>query len=264
MNLTMISVLSLLSAGMVVADEAPLQIAEAASTPVIQLAQADPETAPLANAPDTVTAPTTTDVVTTDTEKPVSAEEQISEPLVFEDESDEAVAERLISYLEGLDTLQGDFTQIAPSGAISTGRFFLRRPGFLRFEYEPPTPLLIVANGGLVYVRDEALETTDSYPVGKTPLKFLLRRRIDRDDANIVSVDRGIDTIAVTLSSTEEETEGELTIIARAPEMSLTRWIVRDLQNGITVVTLDNVEEGVRLANRLFQVPESGGQFLKN
>lgn len=184
------------------------------------------------------------------------------DPLIFGNETDEAVAEKLISYIEDLDTLNGDFTQIAPSGAISSGKFYLRRPGFLRFEYDPPTPLLIVANSGLVYVRDEDLETTDSYPVGKTPLKFLLSKKIDRDDAQIVSVDRGVDNIAVTFASDDEETEGELTLIASAPEFELRRWIVRDAQGGLTVVSLDNVKTGERLANNLFRVPETGGRFL--
>lgn len=191
-------------------------------------------------------------------------EEQFAGPLAFEGESDDAIVERLVAYLEDVDTLKGDFTQIAPSGAVSTGRFFLRRPGLLRFEYDPPTPLLIVANSGLVYVRDDELETTDSYPVGRTPLKFLLAEELDLDSAEIVAVDRGVDTVAVTLASKDDETEGELSIIVSAPEMSLERWIVRDLQNGITVVTLANVAAGERLANRLFRAPEAGGQFLKN
>ncbi len=194
----------------------------------------------------------------------VSTEEEYTGPLAFEGESDGAVVERLMTYLEETKTLTGDFTQIAPSGAISEGRFYLRRPGFLRFEYDPPTPLLIVANSGMVYVRDEALETTDSYPVGKTPLKFLLSKKLDLDDAEVVSVDRGVNNVAITLASDKDDTEGELTIIVKAPEMTLTRWIVRDLQNGITVVTLDNVKSGERLANRLFRAPEAGGEFLKN
>ncbi|MEO1241586.1 MAG: outer membrane lipoprotein carrier protein LolA [Pseudomonadota bacterium] len=256
MTLAMLSAISLICVDMTIAA-APAGTAVAPDPAPIVLAQTDIEepAETLQPAPKTLE---------TDTEDTVSDEEAFPETLAFDGESDEAVVERLVGYLEGLDTLAGDFTQIAPSGAISSGRFYLRRPGLLRFEYDPPTPLLIVANGGLVYVRDEALETTDSYPVGKTPLKFLLRKRIDRDDSNVVAVDRGVDTVAVTLASNEEETEGELTIIARAPEMTLARWIVRDLQNGITVVTLDNVEEGVRLANRLFQTPDAGGQFLKN
>lgn len=256
MTLAMLSAISLICVDMTIAA-APASSAVTSGPAPIVLAQADIE-----ESVDTLQpAPKTVETLANDA---VSDEEAFPETLAFDGESDDAVVERLIGYLEDLDTLAGDFTQIAPSGAISSGRFYLRRPGLLRFEYDPPTPLLIVANGGLVYVRDEALETTDSYPVGKTPLKFLLRKRIDRDDANVVAVDRGVDTVAVTLASNEEETEGELTIIARAPEMTLTRWIVRDLQNGITVVTLDNVEEGVRLANRLFQTPDAGGQFLKN
>ncbi len=187
---------------------------------------------------------------------------EIDKPSVFENETDAAVAGKLINWLESVDTLKGDFTQIAPSGAISTGKFYLRRPGFLRFEYDPPTPLLIVANGGMVYVRDNELETTDSYPAGKTPLKFLLAKKIDRSDAKVVSVDRGVDNVAVTFASDDEETEGELTIITSAPEFALRRWIVRDLQGGITVVTLDNVISGERLANSLFAAPDAGGRFL--
>ncbi|MEM8772135.1 MAG: outer membrane lipoprotein carrier protein LolA [Pseudomonadota bacterium] len=194
----------------------------------------------------------------------VEDEDAFDGPLAFEGEEDETVVARLKTYLEGVDTLQGAFTQVAPSGAISTGKFYLRRPGFLRFEYDPPTPLLIVANSGVVYVRDEALETTDSYPVGKTPLKFLLSKKVELDDAKVVAVDRGVDTVAVTFASDGEENEGELTLISSAPNMTLRRWIVRDAQNGVTVVTLDNVVAGERLANRLFRAPDAGGQFLKN
>jgi len=194
----------------------------------------------------------------------VPDEEAFNDALVFEDESDDQVARRVKDYLAGIDTLNGDFTQIAPSGAISTGRFYLRRPGFLRFEYDPPTPLLIVANGGMVYVRDEALETTDSYPLGKTPLKTLLSKKADLDkDVDVVGVDRGVDSVAVTFAD-DDEADGNLTIIVTAPEMALARWIVRDLQNGITVVTLENVKSGERLANRLFATPDAGGKFLKN
>lgn len=212
-------------------------------------------------------ADTTEDVVVDAAVEPTLGEaepedEAFADPLVFESESDEAVAEKLIAYLESVDTLSGEFTQIAPSGAISDGKFYLDRPGKLRFEYEPPTPLLLVASGGLVYVRDEALETTDSYPVGRTPLKFLLSRKIDRDDAQVVSVDRGVDNVAVTFSSSDEETEGELTLIASAPDFALRRWIVRDPQGGMTIVTLNNVKSGERLANSLFAAPEAGGRFL--
>ena len=159
----------------VAASEALEDTTEIVDPAPIQLAQADSEKT-LPGTPDAIEEASDETPVVTPSEAEATAEDIVSPPVVFEGESDEAVVERLKDYLENLDTLTGDFTQIAPSGAISTGKFYLRRPGFLRFEYEPPTPLLIVANGGMVYVRDEALETTDSYPVGRTPLKFLLRK----------------------------------------------------------------------------------------
>lgn len=241
----------------------------AATAPVVAVASA--QTVPIEDegaAEDVLAPPEATDLrdapVQNTDDNIILDEEQFSGPLAFEGESDEDVTARLVDYIESIDTLQGEFTQIAPSGAVSTGKFFLRRPGLLRFEYDPPDPLLIVANSGMVYVRDDALETTDSYPVGRTPLKFLLREKVDFDDAEVIAVDRGVDTVAVTLSSREEETEGELSIIVDAPDMKLKRWVVRDLQNGITIVTLDNVAAGERIANRMFRAPDAGGEFLKN
>jgi outer membrane lipoprotein-sorting protein len=184
--------------------------------------------------------------------------------LAFADVADAALVERVRAAIEAISTLQADFTQIAPSGATSTGRFYLRRPGLLRFEYDRPTQLLIVATGGTVFVRDERLETTDSYPVGRTPLKYLLKKRVELDDARVISVDRGVDTVAVSFAPTQEETDGELTVILTAPALQLKQWIVRDPQNGVTVVSLANVEAGGDIPNRLFRAPEAGAAFLKD
>ena len=184
--------------------------------------------------------------------------------LAFAGLSDEGVVDAVLSYVESIGTLKGDFTQISPSGAIAEGVFHLRRPNQLRFDYDPPTPLLIVATQGNVYVRDEDLETTDFYPIKKTPLRFLLSKKVDLDDARVVAVDRGVDTVAVTFASDDEETEGELSVILNAPDLSLDQWIVRDLQGGITIVSLKNVVAGEKFSNRLFRAPEAGGAFLKN
>lgn len=217
-----------------------------------------------ASAPRVVAAADPADAVAPIPEIAVSDAQEIPEELVFAGESDDQVVDRVIAYLDAIDTLQGDFTQIAPSGATSTGRFYLRRPGLARFEYDLPSPLLIVASGGMVFVRDDELETTDSYPLGKTPLKFLLRKRVELDDAKVVAVDRGPGSAAVTFASSGEETEGELSLILRAPDLQLEQWVVRDPQNGITIVTLENVLAGESLPNRLFRAPEASSPFLKN
>ncbi|HNR75864.1 MAG TPA: outer membrane lipoprotein carrier protein LolA [Parvularculaceae bacterium] len=184
--------------------------------------------------------------------------------LAFADRSDEKVAADVLAYLEGLTTLSGQFVQTAPNGAVATGEFYLRRPGQIRFDYDDPSPITIVATGGLVYVENADLETTDSYPLKKTPLRFLLSKKIEIGDATLKSVERAADAVAVTYVSNEEETEGEITLVLSAPKLSIEEWAIRDPQGGVTVVSLQGAVEGSKLENRLFRAPEAGGAFINN
>ncbi|MEZ5894279.1 MAG: outer membrane lipoprotein carrier protein LolA [Parvularculaceae bacterium] len=183
-------------------------------------------------------------------------------PLAFAGESDEAVAEKALSYLESLTTLTGSFIQTAPSGAVVSGKFYLRRPGQIRFDYDDPSPITIVATGGMVYVENTDLETTDSYPLKKTPLRFLLSKKVDAGDAVLKSVDRAEDAVAITYASEEEETEGEITLVLSAPTFEIEQWSVLDPQGGMTVVALNSVVAGEKLENRLFRAPDAGGAFI--
>lgn len=180
-------------------------------------------------------------------------------------ESDRELIDRFDRYLQNLTTLTGNFTQTAPSGKISTGKFYLERPGLMRLEYNPPVPLLMVAAGGMVYLRDRELETTDSYPVGSTPLKFLLSGTVDITEAGNMTLVRHGESMDITFTpGEEEEITGRLTVSVSLPEPVITGWHVLDPQHGITVVTLDNVTAGGKIPARLFRVPEPGGMFLKN
>lgn len=193
-----------------------------------------------------------------------AAKPSAATPLAFDGVSDADVAAKVVAYLEGLSTLAGDFVQTAPSGAVVAGKFHLRRPGQIRFDYDDPSPITIVATGGMVYVQNDDLETTDSYPLKKTPLKFLLSKKIDLKDATLKSVDRAADAVAVTYASTDEETEGEITLILSAPNLAIEQWAVRDLQGGVTTVALSGVTSGGALDNRLFRAPDAGGAFINN
>lgn len=216
----------------------------------------------LAQAPDQATKAKPAAAAPQAPAKPVSAKPQ--PPAAFAGETDAAVAARVFAYLDSLKTLQGKFSQIAPSGAQSEGVFYLKRPGLLRFDYAAPSPLRIVANGGLVYVRDEQLETTDSYPVGETPIKFLLRKKVELKDVKIAGVERKPDTVAVRFASTDPKTEGELVAVFSAPDLALKQWAVHDPRGGVTVVSLRDVVSGKEIANRVFAAPETKSPFLKN
>lgn len=183
---------------------------------------------------------------------------------VFAELSDAALADRALKSIEAITTLKGDFTQVAPSGESVAGQFYLRRPGQIRFDYDAPSPITIVATGGMVYVQNDELETTDSYPLGKTPLKFLLSKKVEPGAARLVGVDRTKDSVAVTYASTDAETEGEITLYFGAPALDIRQWAIRDAQGGTTIVDLRNVRAGEKLENRLFRAPEAGGTFIDN
>lgn len=188
----------------------------------------------------------------------------VAAPLAFADLTDGEIFDRAAQSIEGIKTLRAQFAQFSPSGTETTGTVSLSRPGRLRFDYDAPNPQLIVASGGFVYVHDAELETTDSYPVAKTPLKFLLDRKLDRDAADLGAVYRSEDGVAVVLQPRDENLQGELALVFSAPDMALVEWAVFAPSGRATRVTLSEVEMDVKLSGRLFRRPDDGGSFLRD
>lgn len=166
--------------------------------------------------------------------------------------------------LEAISNLEAKFTQVAPSGTISTGKLYLSRPGRLRFEYDEPSTMLIVATGGLVYVHDSDLKTTDSYPVGQTPLRFLLAKELDLDAAQVLSVEQGQHGVKIILAARDEDLQGHLALLFEPGDLTLQGWSFVEANGDMTLVNLEEVEEKKRLPSRLFRVPEAQGLFLRD
>lgn len=175
-----------------------------------------------------------------------------------------SLLEQAHACLEAINNMQARFTQRAPSGAVSTGMFYLARPGRLRFEYDDPNPQLIVATGGLVYIHDAELETTDSYPVGQTPLRFLLASELDLNDAEIMAVEENDYGLRIDLAAKDQDLQGQLSLFFDPEPLVLSGWSFLDPRGNLTVIRLDDVVEKRRLSSNLFRVPDSGGTFLRD
>ena len=159
-----------------------------------------------------------------------------------------------------LDTLRGDFTQTNPDGTAVEGKFFMRRPGRVRFEYEDP-PLTLMSDGTWAMINDRVLESVDRYPLRETPLYLLLKRNVNLlKDAEISSVEKGNGLMAITASETDGIALGSLTLIFAEPALELRYWVVTDVNGDSTVVMLKNIERGVDLDPALF-LPEEGDIF---
>ena len=105
------------------------------------------------------------------------------------DDKQRAIIQRVDNYLSSVRTLEGNFVQVGPDGSRSKGEFYISKPGKVRFEYDPPSPISIVADGQSLVVRDRNLATQDVYPLSQTPLRFLLADHVNLlKDTNLVAV----------------------------------------------------------------------------
>jgi outer membrane lipoprotein-sorting protein len=155
-----------------------------------------------------------------------------------------AIIERVDNYLSGTQVLSGKFVQVGPDGRRSQGEFFIEKPGKVRFDYDAPSPISIVADGQTVVVRDTRLATQDVYPLSQTPLRFLLADHVDLlKDTNLVAV--YADDVFITV--VVEEKNGivgtsRLMIMFSAKDMQLKQWTVTDPQGYDTTVAVYNLD----------------------
>lgn len=168
-----------------------------------------------------------------------------------------ALVERVNAYLTSIQKLVGDFVQVAPNGSRTDGKFYLQKPGRLRFDYNPPSQVELVADGQTVVIRNRRLKTQD--PVGsisQTPLRFLLAERVDLLlGTKLVAV--RADNLFVTIVI--EESEGiagtyRLTLKFAAQDLQLKQWTVTDQQGYDTTVAVYNLATPKALDPDLFKI----------
>ncbi len=165
---------------------------------------------------------------------------------------------RISNYLNGLGSLEGSFVQVGPEGELSRGEFAMRRPGRIRFDYRPPNPALIIADGFWVGVCDRDIETFERYPLEETPLDLLLRDRVDlRTEGAVQSITRAEGQLRVRAIDPDAPDQGSITMIFTDVPLQLRQWVIVDAQGYATTVALNEVRSNVRLDPSLFVIDES-------
>ena len=172
------------------------------------------------------------------------------------DATQKAQATRISHYLSSLQTLVGNFVQVGPDGTKTKGDFYIQKPGKVRFEYDPPTPIDIIADGSSLAVRDRNLATQDIYPLSQTPLRFLLSDRIDLlKDTNVVNVTS--DDLFVTVTIEEKRAligTTRLMLMVGAKDGQLKQWTVTDPQGYDTTVAVYNLDSIKKPDPNLFKI----------
>jgi outer membrane lipoprotein-sorting protein len=167
-----------------------------------------------------------------------------------------ALVDRMSTYLSGMRQVVGKFVQVGPDGSKTQGDFFLQKPGKLRFEYDDPSPVQLIADGTSLVVRDRRLATQDLYPLGQTPLRFLLADKVDLlRDTNVVGA--YADNIFATVVIEEKQTLGgkhKLMLMFDAKDLTLKQWTVTDPQGFDTTVAVYNMDMTKKPDPALFKI----------
>jgi len=172
------------------------------------------------------------------------------------DAKQRALLDRISLYLSSVQTMVGNFVQIGPDGGRTEGNFYIQKPGRVRFQYKPPSPIDIIADGSSVVVRDRKLATQDLYLLSQTPLRYLLADRIDLlRDTDVVSV-AADDTFATVVIEEKQLVVGtsRLMIMFDAKDLSLKQWTVTDPQGFDTTVAVYNLDTAKKPDPDLFVI----------
>jgi outer membrane lipoprotein-sorting protein len=164
--------------------------------------------------------------------------------------------------VNAITRLQGRFIQTNPDGTNVGGRFWLQRPGKVRFEYDAPSPLLLISDGTNVALQDRRLRTTDRYPLRQTPLYFLLKANVDlARDVIVTGVERRGGNYFLAMRDRRREADGELIVSFDQATNALEEWTIRDRQGRSTRVRLADAAQGPAIAASLFVDPGPSRRF---
>jgi outer membrane lipoprotein-sorting protein len=177
---------------------------------------------------------------------------------------DTLVLQRVAAYMNGIRTMTARFSQLAGNGQQSSGTMYISRPGRMRFEYDAPSPITLIADTFYVYYWDKDLHQVQQVGLKSTPAWFFLRDPINfTADSVVTGFERADNQIQVSVVERASPDTGSLTMVFTESPMALRQWTVVDQQGKTTTVNLANLQYGVALDPKLFQYNDPLARTLK-
>jgi outer membrane lipoprotein-sorting protein len=164
-------------------------------------------------------------------------------------------------YINSIRTLQARFVQNNPNGSVVQGTLYVRRPGRMRFQYDAPSQLKIVADGTQLTLWDPQTRDFGQWPIGWTAASFLVRDPFKLSgDITVESLQRTGDGLQVTMTQTRKPQEGKIIVRLAENPLALLGWTIIDNRGNRVAVSLSNVQTGLQLADSLFKYdgPDAG------
>ncbi len=168
--------------------------------------------------------------------------------------ADKIPLDEVSSYLNAMETVKGDFTQINSDGTISTGTLYIRRPGRARFQYNPPEKSVVIAGGSQIAIFDgKSNQPPEQYPLKRTPLYLILKKNVDLKTAKMVVAHTADDNSTTIVAQDPEHPDyGQIRLIFTDKPVELRQWVIIDAGGSETTVILGALEKGIKLHSKLF------------
>ncbi len=168
-------------------------------------------------------------------------------------ENNKYTIERIERYLSGISTIVSDFTQVAPDGSLANGKFYMKRPGKMRWQYNPPTPVLMVSSGTELVFYDYELEQVSHIPLDGSLISFLAQDKITfGGKVGITKFSNEASVIRIEVAQKDKPTEGKLMLEFSDKPLSLRNMVVTDATGQTTTVALQNAKFGTEIDSKLF------------
>jgi outer membrane lipoprotein-sorting protein len=165
---------------------------------------------------------------------------------------DTADLQRVAAYLSSIRTMYARFQQVSAGGGTATGQLWMARPGRMRFEYDPPSAILLLADMFYVYYVDKELAEMSKVGLKSTPAWLLLRDPVTFSDLVVTRFDRGANALRITVVEKAEPDSGSLTMVFSDQPLGFQQWTIVDQQRKATTVSLSNALFGMALDPKLF------------
>ena len=163
-------------------------------------------------------------------------------------------AQKIATHFSSVQTMTGDFVQFGPKGEQTGGKFFIERPGKIRFNYEKPSPIRVVADGKSVVINNKKLDTWDIYSLNKTPLKLLLSENIDLTDGKVKNVKEEDDLTTIVLGDKSIFGDSKISMMFDPKSSDLRQWTITDAKGLDTTVMIFNVKQGEKIDPSIFKI----------
>lgn len=171
-----------------------------------------------------------------------------------------AIIQQINDYFNNLKNLEGNFLQTDADDKRKKGKFFIERPGKVRFDYSLPSKQKIISNGKYLAIEDHDMNTTDRYPLESTPFRLLLTKDVDlMRDAQIIALDAGDNVVVVTMQDREAGNGGQIRLFFDWPKLQLKEWIISDPQGLNTRIQLAEMQLNKDADPKLFTFSQGLG-----